>query len=55
MDDLIEFFQERRFAVYWLRTPRLELGDQSPLDWLTKGKFEEIRDEVTRTVTLQPD
>jgi len=55
MDDLADFLQERRFAVYWLRTPRVELGDQSPLDWLMKGKLEEIRDEVTRTVRLQPD
>ncbi len=55
MDDLANFLQERRFAVHWLRTPRVELGNQSPLDWLTKGKLEEIRDEVARTVSLQPD
>jgi len=55
MDDLANFLQERRLAVYWLRTTRVELGDQSPLDWLMKGKLEEIRDEVTRTVRLQPE
>ena len=55
MDDLVSFLQERRFAVYWLRTQRAELGDLSPLDWLVKGKLEEIRDEIARTVRMQPD
>ncbi len=29
--DLADFLQDRRFAVYPLRTPRVEIGDQSPL------------------------
>jgi hypothetical protein len=45
----------KRFARYWLRTPQPDLGDRTALDWLTKGKLEEIRDHVSRVVNLQPD
>ena len=55
MNDLAEFLQEKRFARYWLRTPQPDLGDRTALDWLTKGKLEEIRDHVSRVVNLQPD
>ena len=55
MNDVAEYVNEKRYAVYWLRAPRRELGDQSALDWLMRGKLDEIRDHVARVVDLQPD
>jgi hypothetical protein len=55
MNDVAEYVSEKPYAVYWLRVPRRELGDQSALDWLMRGKLDEIRDHVARVVDLQPD
>ena len=55
MNDVADYVNEKRYAVYWLRAPRRELGDQSALDWLMRGKLDEIRDHVARVVDLQPD
>lgn len=34
MDDLVDFLKARRFAVYWLHTPRAEFGYQSPIVYI---------------------
>jgi hypothetical protein len=55
MDDVADYLQEKRFAIYWLHTPQRELGDRTALDWLLEGKLDEIRDHVSRIVDRQPD
>ena len=55
MNDVAEYVQDKRYALYWLRTPRRELGDRTALDCLMQGKLDEIRDHVSRVVDLQPD
>jgi hypothetical protein len=55
MNDVADYLQEKKYARYWLRTPQRELGDNSALDWLLRGKLDEIRDHVTRVVMMQPD
>jgi hypothetical protein len=32
MNDVAEYVQDKRYALYWLRTPRRELGDRTALD-----------------------
>lgn len=55
MDDVADYLQERRFAIYWLHTPQRELGDRTVLDWFLEGKLDEVRDHVSRIVDRQPD
>ena len=53
--EVADFLEERRFALFWLRSPQRELDDQSPLHWLLLGKLVEISDHVERTTSGQPD
>lgn len=55
INDLSETLQERRFALYWLRTPQAELGDETPLDWLRKGKIDDVRSYAAALTRMQPD
>ena len=55
MNDVADYVREKKFALYWLRTPQRELGDRTPLDWLLQGKVDEIRNHVARAVSMQPD
>jgi uncharacterized protein (DUF2384 family) len=55
MDEVADFLEERRFALFWLRSPQRELDDQSPLHWLLLGKLVEISDHVERMTSGQPD
>ena len=55
MNDVADFVQEKKFALYWLRTPQRELGERTALDWLLRGKLDDIYDHVARVVSRQPD
>lgn len=55
VNDLSDTLQERRFALYWLRTPQTELGGDTPLDWLRQGKIEDVRNYVAALTRMQPD
>ena len=55
MNDVADFVQEKKFALYWLRTPQRELGDHTALHWLLRGKLDDIYDHVARAVSRQPD
>jgi hypothetical protein len=55
LNELALHLQEKRYALYWLRTPQRELGGLTALDWLMNGRLEEIDDYVGRMVAFQPD
>jgi hypothetical protein len=55
LDELALYLQEKRYARYWLRTPQRELGNYTALDWLMKGKLDDVFDHVVRMVNFTPD
>lgn len=55
MNALASFTQERRFALYWLRTPQKELAGATALAWMQEGHLDDIIHFVGALSNFQPD
>lgn len=55
MNTLAAFTQERRFALYWLRTPQKQLAGVTALAWMQEGRLDDVIHFVAALTDYEPD
>lgn len=55
MNELAVNLTQKRYALFWLKTPRTEFGRRSPADWLKDGDLDGVCAAIGRLVVNQPD
>ena len=55
MNELARSLREKRYAIFWLKTPYDAFGGQSAADWLMDGDLSGVCTHINRFVRRQPD
>ena len=55
MNELARSLLEKRYAIFWLKTPSDVFGGRSPADWLKDGDLNGVCTHINRLVRRQPD
>jgi hypothetical protein len=55
MNELALSLTDKRFAIFWLKTPYKALGGRTPADWLKDGDLDGVCSYINRLVRGQPD
>ena len=55
MNELALSLTERRYAIFWLKTPCDAFGGDTPADWLKAGDLSGVCTHINRVVLRQPD
>ena len=55
MNGLARSLSEKRYAIFWLKTPYDVFGGHSAADWLKDGDLNGVCTHINRLVLRQPD
>ena len=55
MNELARSLREKRYAIFWLKTPYDAFGGHSAADWLMDGDLSGVCTHINRLVRRQPD
>ncbi len=55
VNDLAEHLGEKRYALFWLKTPQPEFGNATPIDYLREGRLELVLGLANDIVRMVPD
>ena len=55
MNELARSLPEKRYAIFWLKTPYDVFGGLSAADWLKSGDLNGVCTHIGRLVRRQPD
>jgi uncharacterized protein (DUF2384 family) len=55
MNELAVNLTQKRYALFWLKTPCTEFGRRTPADWLKDGDLDGVCAAIGRLVVNQPD
>lgn len=55
MDELSERLGERRFALFWLKTPQPEFGGKTPIECMREGRLELVLGLAHDIAFMVPD
>ena len=55
VNELAEFLGDKRYAIFWLKTPQPEFGEQTPIDYLRAGHLDLVVGLARDIVFMVPD
>lgn len=55
MNELACNLTDKRYALFWLKTPYTPFGGKTAADWLKEGDLDSVCDEIHRIIVNQPD
>lgn len=55
VNELAEHLGDKRYALFWLKTPQPEFGDQTPTDYLRAGHLDLVLGLAGDIVRMVPD
>jgi len=55
MNELARSLLDKRYAIFWLKTPTDVFGGRSAADWLKDGDLNGVCTHISRLVLRQPD
>lgn len=55
MNELAVNFTDKRYALFWLKTPYSAFGGETAADWLERGDLNGVCALINRLVRQQPD